>query len=78
MRKGLFAATTTHGKKVGRFRRGAGHGELELEVTGRARCLDVGIHRTRVNDWVCRTHRAVLVDESEDSVVIVVLCPPDE
>jgi hypothetical protein len=77
MRKGLLTVTATHGKKVGRFRRGVGHGELELEMTRRASCLDVGIHRTRVNDWVCRTHRAVLVDESEDSVVVV-LCPPDE
>jgi len=71
MRKGLLTVTATHCKKLGRFRRGVGHGELELEVTRGAGCLDVRIHRTRVNDWVCRTHRATLVDESEDSVVVM-------
>ena len=70
MRKGLLTATATHGKQLGWFRRGVGHRELELEGTRRAGCLDVGIHRARVNDWVCETHRAVLVDEIEDSVVV--------
>jgi hypothetical protein len=71
MRKRLLTVTTTHGEELGRFRRGVGHRELELEVTRRAGCLDVGIYRTRINDWVCRTHRAGLVDESKDGVVVM-------
>jgi len=71
MRKGLLTVAATHGKKLGRFRRGVGHRELELEVTRRAGCLYVGVYRTGINDWVCRTHRAVLVDESKDRVVVM-------
>jgi len=78
MGKSLLTATATHGKKLGRFRRGTGHGELELEVTRRTGCLNVRIHGTRVNDWVCRTHRAALVDESEDSVVTMLCGWADE
>ena len=70
MRKGLFTLTATHGKKVGWFRRGAGYGELELEMTRRARCLNVRLHRTRVDDWVCRAHGAVLVERSKESIVV--------
>ncbi len=33
MRKSLFTAAATNGEHGGRFRRGAGHGELELEMT---------------------------------------------
>jgi hypothetical protein len=70
MRKGLLTVTATHGEKLGRLRRGVGYGELELEVTRGAGCLDVRIYRTGIDDWVWirSTHRAVLVEESKNGV----------
>jgi len=70
VREGLSTLTATHGKKLRWFRRGAGHGELELEMTRRARCLNVRLHRTRVDHWVCRAHGAVLVERSKESIVV--------
>lgn len=61
MRECLFTAAATDGEHGGRFGRGNGHGELELEMTLRTCCLDMRMYWTRVDDLACRVHLAVSV-----------------